>query len=59
VSKRLLYALLLMAAMVIVLILNARGNATIDFRFFDLNASRAVVYFGFLSVGVAIGLLLK
>jgi len=59
VSRRLLSALLLVAFMVIVIILNAGGRVNVDFRLFDFTWSRPVVFFLFTSVGVIIGLLLK
>ena len=58
-SKRLISALLLVALMVIVIILNAGGRVNVDLRLFDFTWSRPAVFFLFTSLGVAIGLLLK
>jgi len=59
-SKKLIFALVLMAVMVIVLILNTRGTAIVSLGFKQsLETMRAAVYFGFIAIGVVIGLLLK
>lgn len=58
-SKRFLWGLLLIAVSVIVLLLNGRGNASVSFGIFDLSAARGIVYFAFLSMGVAIGVLIR
>ncbi len=58
-SRRLLSALLLIAVTVIVLLLNTGGHVAVSLKFFDLSGARAVVFFLFTAIGVAIGLLLK
>ena len=59
-KRRLLWALLLMAGVVIVLILNAGGQASLSFGFLgNFNSPRPVLYGLLTAVGVAIGLLVK
>lgn len=58
-SKRLLWALLLMAIVVIILILNSSGYATINLGLFKIHPLRAVAFFSFTTIGIVIGILLK
>ena len=59
-KRRLLWALLLIAGVVIVLILNTGGHASLSFGFLgNLNSPRPVLYGLLTAVGVAIGLLIK
>lgn len=59
-SKRLLWALLLIAVSVIILILNSRGSVDITILpKVTVDAVRSIAFLFFISVGVTIGLLLK
>ena len=59
-TKRLLWALLLIAISVIILILNAGGRVSIVLLpAIDINAVKSIAFLIFLSMGVVIGLLLK
>ena len=58
-SRKLLGALVLIAVVVIVLLLNVSGGVKLDFALFKLEPSRAIAFFAFTAVGVVIGLLLK
>ena len=61
-SRRLLWALLLIAISVIILIANTSGRATVGLipgLSLDLSGIRAIIYFCFISLGVVIGILLK
>ena len=57
-NKRLLWALLLIALVVIVLVMN-RHSVKVNLVFGDIRAAAAFVFMGFTGVGVAIGALLK
>jgi hypothetical protein len=57
-SKRLLWALLLIAATVFVLVTN-HGAITLNLAGFDVRTSMSVAFLAFSAVGVAIGMLLK
>ena len=59
-TKRLLWALLLIAFSVIILILNAGGQVSITLLpKVDIHTIKSVAFLIFLSIGVIIGLLLK
>ena len=58
-SKNLLVALFLIAAIIIILILNAGPEMSVSFRLFSIQASKSVMLFSFTGIGVIIGLLLK
>ena len=58
-SGKLLAALVLIAVVVIILLLNVGDDVTVTFRLFELTASRPIMLFAFTGVGVAVGLLLK
>lgn len=57
-SKRMLWALLLIGLTVLVLIFNT-GRESIDLVLFDVRTVKAVIYLVFLGVGVTIGALLR
>ncbi len=57
-SKRLLYALIIMALTVIVLIFN-RGHVSINLFFGTIDAFKPIAFFVFVGIGVVIGILLK
>ena len=58
-SKRLLYALLMIAVSVIVLLLNTGSSVSVSLRFAQISAMKSLVFLVFLVTGVVIGLLLK
>ena len=58
-SKRLLWALILIALVVIVLLLNTGNRVAVDLGFADPRMIQSVAFFIFTCVGVAIGLLLR
>jgi len=57
-SKKMIWALVLIAAVVVIAILN-RGNMSINVVFTEVKAMRSLVLLGFSAVGIVIGLLLK
>ena len=57
-SKRLLWALLLIALTVVVLI-GTKGQTSVELIAFDVKAATSMVLLAFTAVGVAIGFLLK
>jgi uncharacterized integral membrane protein len=57
-NKKMLYALILMGLTVLVLIFN-RQDATVDLIFDELKAMSSLIYLGFTTIGVVIGVLLK
>ena len=58
-NKRILYALILIGAVVVVLIFNTDDNMTIHIIFTKLKAIKSLVLFAFAGVGVVIGILVK
>ncbi len=58
-SKRLIWALVLIGLTVVVLLFNTDGKVSVELVNYTIRYSRAVVYLGFTVVGVVIGLLLK
>ncbi len=59
-SKNLIIAMILIALTVVVLLLNARGTATVELGVMDgIKASAAMIYLGFTAIGVVIGVLLR
>lgn len=58
-SKRLLYALLMIAVSVIILLLNTGSSVSVSLRFAQISAMKSLVFLIFLVTGVVIGLLLK
>ncbi len=58
-SKKLIWALLLIGVTVVLLIVNTNGNASVDVVFNTVTQPRSVIYLAFTAVGVIIGLLLK
>lgn len=58
-SKRLLWALLLIAVTVILLILNTKGNVSLNLIVGPLEMTKAIAFLLFTSTGVVIGILLK
>jgi hypothetical protein len=59
-SKRLVWALVLLAVAVVVIVFN-RGSTSVDLPLtsHSLDGLKAVVFLAFLGIGVAVGLLLK
>ena len=58
-TKKLLWALVLIGLTVIVLLMNGRGSASVNLLVADVSAARSLVYLGFTAIGVASGVLLK
>ena len=59
-SRKVIYALLLIALVVIILILNAgKGSISLNIIFTEFNAAKSLVLLGFTAIGVVIGVLLK
>ncbi len=59
-SKKLLWALLLIALTIIILILNQGGGAAVSLGGrLQVEGSRSAVYFAFTALGVVIGVLIK
>jgi uncharacterized integral membrane protein len=59
VSKTLIIALVLLMLTVLVMLFNARGSVDLNLLFDTFSVSKALVFLGFTSVGVVVGLLLK
>lgn len=58
--KSLLYALLIMAVTIILLMFNARGNTYITILpGVAITAARSIIFLGFMIIGVVTGILLK
>lgn len=57
-SKKVLYALIIIALLVIVLIFN-RGSVTVNLLIGEVNALKAMTFLTFTGIGVVIGILLK
>ncbi|MFC1498097.1 hypothetical protein ACFLS1_06475 [Verrucomicrobiota bacterium] len=58
-NKRLLYALILIALSVIILIFNTRGRVDINLILGTIEPIRAIAFLIFIGIGVLIGVLLK
>lgn len=60
-SRRLVFALVLIALIVLVLLANTGGRSvSVNFGFYEIKrVSQSVAFFSFTLVGVVIGLLLK
>lgn len=59
-SKKLLWALVIMALSVIVLIFNtSKERVSVDLLFTQVNYLKSIVLLVFMGIGVAIGVLLK
>jgi hypothetical protein len=57
-SKKVLFALVIMAVSVLVLIFN-RGTVQIDLLLGTVRALKSIAFLAFIAVGVVIGILLK
>ena len=57
-AKRMIWALLLIAVVVIVLVLN-KGNAEINLLVTKITAAKSIIFLAFTACGVVVGLLLK
>lgn len=58
-NKGLLWAMLILLISVLILIFNKGGNVTVNLLFCDISAMKSIVFLAFISVGVAIGVLIK
>lgn len=57
-SKRLLYALLILTVATIVLIFN-RGDISVDLIFTEIKAIKSLVFLSFMGIGVIVGVLMR
>ena len=57
-NKRIIWALILMALAVVVLIFN-KGDCTVNLLFTRVEALKSLIFLAFLGLGVAIGALLR
>jgi len=57
-SRRVAYALIILALSVIVLLFN-RGTVSVDLLFTTVDAMKSLAFLAFIGVGVVIGVLLK
>ena len=57
-SKRLLWALILIGVLVLVLVMQ-RGSVSVELGFAAFKAIKAIIFFAFAALGVVIGTLLK
>lgn len=57
-SRKLIFALLLIAAAVVILIVN-RGPAEVDLLVTKIKSTQSFIYLGFTALGVLIGILLR
>jgi len=58
-NKSLIYALVLIALLILVLLKNTSGSIGVDLLLADISASKPLVLLGFTGLGLAIGVLLK
>ncbi len=58
-NRKQMYALLLIAAVVLVLIFNGRGDVKIDLVFGSITIFKSLAFMVFTTIGVVIGLLLR
>ena len=58
-SRRRLWAFLILAISIIVVLLNAGGGAALSFGLFELRADRGIVYACLIGMGALIGLLIR
>lgn len=58
-NKGLLWAMLILLISVLVLIFNRGGNVSVNLLVCEFSAMKSLVFLGFISVGVAIGVLIK
>ncbi len=57
-SRKLLFALVLLGLVVIVIVLN-RGSVDVNLLVTQISALKSLAFLGFVAIGVAIGVLLK
>ena len=57
-NKGLLWAMIILVLSVLVLIFN-KGNVSVDLIFTSVSGLKSLVFLAFISVGVAIGVLIK
>jgi hypothetical protein len=58
-SKRFVMGLSLVGLAVLILLLNSKGNVSIEFVLFELTMLKSVAFLVFIGVGVFIGALLR
>lgn len=57
-NKGVLWAMLILVVAILILIFN-KGSVSVNLLVCDISAMKSIVFLGFISVGVAIGLLIK
>ncbi len=57
-NKGVLWAMLILVISILVLIFN-KGSVSVNLLICEISAMKSIVFLGFISVGVAIGLLIK
>ena len=58
-TKKVLWALILMFVVVVILIMNTRGSSSINLIVGEIKAMSSIIYLCFVGIGVVIGVLLK
>ncbi len=58
-TKKVLWALILIFIVVVVLIMNTRGSSSINLIVGEIKAMSSIVYLCFVGIGVVIGVLIK
>ncbi|MCK5528411.1 MAG: hypothetical protein KAI74_01900 [Kiritimatiellae bacterium] len=58
-TKKVLWALILIFVVVIILLMNTRGSSEINLIVGEIKAMSSIIYLCFVGIGVAIGVLLK
>ena len=58
-TKKVLWALILMFVVVVILIMNTRGSSSINLIVVEIKAMSSIIYLCFVGIGVVIGVLLK
>jgi len=58
-NKSLLWALLILVLVVLILIFNHSGRVDVNLIVTDITALKSIVFLAFVSIGVAIGVLIK
>lgn len=57
-NKGVLWAMLILVVAILILIFN-KGSVSVNLLVCDISAMKSIVFLGFISIGVAIGLLIK
>lgn len=57
-SKKMIWALVLLGLTVVVIVFNAKGSESVNLIFTKINGLKSLIYLAFTGIGVAVGLLL-